>query len=40
MMKEAGYALRDDENASEEWVTIDEDGSDAAIDQMADALAE
>lgn len=41
MMEKAGYAKRGDESeAGEEWITVDEDGSDNTVDRMKDAVAE
>lgn len=40
MMEKAGYAKRGESDAGEEWITVDEDGSDDAVDRMKDAVAE
>lgn len=40
MMEKAGYSKRGDAGAGEEWITVDEDGSDGAVDRMKDAVAE
>lgn len=39
MMEKAGYAKRGESDAGEEWITIDEDGSDLTKDKMKDAVA-
>lgn len=39
MMEKAGYAKRGESDAGEEWITVDEDGSDLTKDKMKDALA-
>lgn len=40
MMEKAGYTKRGDSEAGDEWITIDEDGSDSTVDRMKDAVAE
>lgn len=40
MMEKAGYAKRGESDAGEEWITIDEDGSDSTVDRMKEAVAE
>lgn len=39
-MEKAGYTKREDSDAGEEWITVDEDGSDETMDRMKDAVAE
>lgn len=39
MMEKAGYAKRGESEAGEEWIMVDEDGSDLTKDRMKDALA-
>lgn len=40
MMEKAGYAKRGEADAGEEWITIDEDGSENTVDRMKEAVAE
>lgn len=39
MMEKAGYAKRGESEAGEEWIMVDEDGSDLTKDRVKDALA-
>ncbi|CAM9579640.1 unnamed protein product [Ectocarpus sp. 4 AP-2014] len=40
LMEKAGYTKREDSDAGEEWITVDEDGTDETMDRMKDAVAE
>lgn len=38
MMEKAGYSKREDPDAGDEWIVIDEDGSDGAMSTTTDEL--
>ncbi|CAM9319962.1 unnamed protein product [Hapterophycus canaliculatus] len=39
MMEKAGYTKRGESDGGEEWITVDEDGSDSTVDRMKDTIA-